>query len=561
MNSRILIVVGLILASLLAMGFLAFVLFQDSTPDSEPAGPGTVGESSPGDLKNAAPSEASVKAAELGFAFDERLASVVDELRAAIYENDRKKIVELLEKYPGLLRSSIAMCIDVVETENDKKIPITALWVLKKLWLEDPAVDQVILNRVMARLLDVLKNRDHIPLQIDLVNMLAKKGYLPARDTIVALAMNRGGDLSLQVAAISVLYRICDASVVPDLLALFQGASDSNEIQRAIIKVLAKFDDPAVIEDIIEIAKADLGRKGVLHEILKTLGLLGDDQATAFLTEIARSVDQPNWLRIEAIRSLYLIASEDAVAQLTDIFNTEDDQKLRFDALHKVGRLAGELEDADLRKQIHEQLVSVLDSQTAKRNYDLAARSLIYSGDPEHVDRIIDALRRNEKLDPEMLQKYAAYGKEGYVEKLKAALEAESEDRMKAAIVDTLGRSKDPEAVESILTMLRNEDESDLVKEKAAYALAWSKDARALPDLKTLALTSESAEARVAAVATIGDIGGQSAYAILEELKEAEDISVRMAASGQFNRVKVDLFGKDPNKKKGTNRFRKWEEE
>jgi HEAT repeat protein len=543
-RSESVVMFGLLALLLVALGGVLWVVLGDQAGSNgllrdgrEASRKGAV-KTTAGDKEGAA---GDLEESAFRFPFDERFAALVEELRRAIYARDQQLVNDLLQKNPGLLQSSISMCLEIVETEGDDAIASIALRILKRLWQEEPPVEQVILNAVLERLFEVMKSSPSVNLRIELVQMLARKRYLPARDTILAMALDRSLDESLQIAALEVLHFICDDGCLPDVLALLTDATDSPAIRHAILRLLAHYKSDLVVTHLLEMATMDDTRKGELLELIKTLGLLGDGRAAELLNSIALDTQRPEWLRVEAVRSLYLLGTDEAVDHLSALFKGDPDATMRFEALHKMGRLGGEIEDPDLRQRLQEELIAVLDGQTANRHRDIAARSLIYSGEPEHVDKVLDALRRNENLDPAMLQKYAAHGKEGYLDKLQTALDAESSDRLKVALVDALGRSQDPRAVDSLMDLLRREDESDLVKEQAVHALAWIKDAKPLPDLRRLALSSPAVETRVAAVSTIGDIGGSQALAILEELARSEDLSVRMAASGQLERVKAAL--------------------
>lgn len=551
---------GSITALLVLGAFLYQRGFFDRFGDGEKPEAGSVVDAGLGEENPVRGVGMDVVDGEFQFPFDESLAGLVEELRQAIYAGDHAKIEELLSGNPRLLYSSIEMCLEILETESRKKVPLTALGVLKRLWRENPLPDELLLNEVLKRLFVVLKENPLVPLRANLVKMLARKGYAPASEYIRELAFDRSQELNLQLAAISVLPLICGEDCVPRILALLRESGDSVVLQRALIKILAEFKGDQVVEFLLELAETESTRKGVLQEIIKTLGLMKTGEANAFLNSIASSDVHDQWLRAEAIRSLYLIGSSgsaEAAEHLTQIYQTDLDKNLRFEALHKVGRLGGELKDGELKTRLHSQMLTILQTNKGTRNPDLAARSLIYSGDVDHMDTVVDALRGNKKLDPSMLNKYVAHGKEGYVEKLQEMMKNEESPRMKSAFLDTLGRSRDPKAVDSILELMRSTEEDDLIKEKAAHALAWIKDPRVLPDLQIQALENEMTEARVAAVQAIGNIGGESALLILKELKEVEDISVSMAASGQYNRVKEQIYG-PPKVRKS---FRKWDPE
>jgi putative membrane-bound dehydrogenase-like protein len=120
-------------------------------------------------------------------------------------------------------------------------------------------------------------------------------------------------------------------------------------------------------------------------------------------------------------------------------------------------------------------------------------------------------------------------------DKLRAMFEQEGDPRLKHALVEALGALRDSNAGLLLMRELARAD--DILQTKIATALGQMKYGPAAPALAQTALNG-STNARIAAMESLLQIGGESGFAGLRVLSTADSIEVRREGIGAMGRLK-----------------------
>jgi HEAT repeat protein len=288
----------------------------------------------------------------------------------------------------------------------------------------------------------------------------------------------------------------------------------------------------------------------LVWQLVRALGGIGDPAVTQALLAIARAeASDPAFgksARLDAIRSLFAVAAAGDAATakaIIGLFQEIPDDTFKKEALHNLAKLAS-------NKDVLKELNTVLDTNEEFAYKNLALLGMAHAGGPESVDKILETIRANEKFDSDdVVTKLGRQlgtitdpdEKEAMREKLAGAIANESDPRVLASLVEKLGPTGDPALADAILARAEKSEDGGF-REKANYALAYSRPDKALPTLEQTVLDAErDGQERYGAIEALSYWDSPAAIATLERLRDsftADDQQVyRSAVEGALNKV------------------------
>lgn len=225
--------------------------------------------------------------------------------------------------------------------------------------------------------------------------------------------------------------------------------------------------------------------------------------------------DESADVRVDAIDGLWEDLDFGLMNQLIGIMQDDVDERVRSVAAGSLGRfvLAGELEEIPEARSntVVENLLDVIYSDEPIEVRRRALEAVSYSGD--------------ERVPPLIEQAYA-----------------EPNERWRVSSVFAMGRSADPRWAEQVLR--ETESLNAEIRFEAARAAGELQLRKSLPILTRLVHNDEDYQVREVAVWSLGQIGGDAAKKVIEEILNDEDSELYDAAEMALDEL-VMLGGSD----------------
>jgi HEAT repeat protein len=218
--------------------------------------------------------------------------------------------------------------------------------------------------------------------------------------------------------------------------------------------------------------------------------------------------DESADVRVDAIDGLWEDLDVGLMKQLIGIMQDDADERVRSVAAGSLGRfvLAGELEEIPEAKAgvAVESLLDVIHSDEPMEVRRRALEAVSYSGDT--------------RVPPLIEQAYA-----------------EPNERWRVSAVFAMGRSADARWVEAVLR--ETESLSPEIRFEAARASGELQLRKALPILMRMVREDEDDQVREIAVWSLGQIGGEAARKVLEQILDDEDSDLYDAAEAALDEL------------------------
>lgn len=337
------------------------------------------------------------------------------------------------------------------------------------------------------------------------------------------------------------LARSADPRAVVPLIGKIQDARP--EVRRAVALALGDLGDPRATSALI-LALRD-SDESVKVAALESLGRLGDVQALLAIATAVDEADARSPVRSAGLVALARLGTPEALDRVIAALGRDDSQQpAALEALAVAGAAAVP------------KLVQCLQGQPAAALADGCARGLSHSGERGGSAAVAAALRRGAVGPAAALESLGRMGDKALLPTVLEYLESAAPDVRRAAIAAAAalldpsqpdGRAVDP--IERALERARSTPAEHLA---LVQLLGRTGAPRAARVLVPLAVHSDPASVRVAALEALGRTGGPGSDQALLESLGAEDGAVRMAAavaawrkaSGASARVLLDRLAR-----------------
>jgi HEAT repeat protein len=332
---------------------------------------------------------------------------------------------------------------------------------------------------------------------------------------------------------------------------LIERCSDEEEsVRRAAIEHIPYLEDDRIVAVLI-----DALENGTPRVRAAAAGAFAQvDTATAMPYLLKALNDGDAWVRYFAIRSIGRHRSGEGLDHVARLAQEDAAEHVRIAAVDSLGKLDGP------------RAISVLASLIESDDLDLARAALKSLGQIDHEDALSPLLLALRSTEParrrEALQALGAQGRKSAVERMQWMAAADSEPSVAQTAIDALAHLGTPEAIAALVNLTAeiarreaciealsrlNEQKIEIIGK--GLTNAQSSVRRALVDalgrmknplaseLLSKALDDEDASVRLAAVNALAHIGSRSAERKLVELMRADpEPNVRRAAQKALSR-------------------------
>jgi len=226
----------------------------------------------------------------------------------------------------------------------------------------------------------------------------------------------------------------------------------SREKSNAALMAIALLRAPESAKELAELFAESLGTD-MAHDVLRAISRLGTPEMVAELAPHL-AADAPREAQLAAVRALGLTRSASAVGSLKEYFARETDRESREVALLALGRV----------------------------------------GDKSAVEELVRIREEGGEMSVAAGLALANVERQDAVRPLLGALETETDDQVRVAIIKGLGNTESREAAPNLRTVLRSGKESQAVRGQSASALARIGDAEAVGPMVEILRTSRPDE-------------------------------------------------------------------
>ena len=332
---------------------------------------------------------------------------------------------------------------------------------------------------------------------------------------------------------------------VQNLLDVLESPDNKEEL-RSIALVLGWVRGPGVDRALTRL----MGRVDLRKEVIEALVRHGSATLDLLIAQLSAEDLE---VRRSAAVALGRIGDSRAT---TALVNTLNEESLAIDAAHALGQIGdpqavdGLLnlignDDAPIRQAAVSALNSVIHPSMSQRIIPLlhdpdpnvresAVKIAGYFGYPAAADALVELSRdENERVRCAAIEHLPFVEDERGFDILVNALKEETPS-VRAAAARALGNMDAPQVVEQLITGLADEDV--WVRYFSARALGRRRDEGSVEALKRVVETEGFNHVRIAALDSLGQIGGQRVAAIVRELVRDDDPNVARAAQAALDR-------------------------
>ncbi|HKG59923.1 MAG TPA: HEAT repeat domain-containing protein [Pyrinomonadaceae bacterium] len=329
--------------------------------------------------------------------------------------------------------------------------------------------------------------------------------------------------------------------------------SSSVQTVRSIALVLGWLRRPGVDRALTRL----MGRVDVRDEIVEALVRHGSETVDLLVSQLTAEDLE---VRRSAVVALGRIGNPSATSALV---HTLSDKSLTIDAANALGEIGDSQavdgllnllgdEDASVRQAAVAALNSILPPSMSQRIIPLlhdrdpnvresAVKIAGYFGFPEAAGALVELSRDpNERVRCAAIEHLPFIEDERAFDVLAGALKEETPN-VRAAAARALGNMDAPQVVEHLIEALSNDEV--WVRYFSARALGRRRDAGSVEALKRVIEKDEFNHVRIAALDSLGQIGGPRVAAIVAGLIHDDDLDVAHAAQLAFNRTERGSAG------------------
>ena len=313
-------------------------------------------------------------------------------------------------------------------------------------------------------------------------------------------------------------------------LALVLGWIKGAGVDRALTRLMGRVDlrdeviealvrhGPATLELLIgQLSAEDLE---VRRSAAVALGRIGDSRATTALVNTLG--DQS--LAIDAVNALGQIGDPNAVDGLLNLIGSED-ASIRQAAVGAVNSVMPPSMSQRIIPLLHD-----LDPNVRESAVKIAG----YFGYPDAAGALVELCRdENERVRCAAIEHLPFVEDERAFDVLADALKAQTPN-VRASAARALGNMDDPQVVERLIEALADEDV--WVRYFSARALGRRRDERSVEALKRVIENEEFNHVRIAALDSLGQIGGPRVAGIVAEWINDDDADVAHAAQAALEK-------------------------
>lgn len=347
-------------------------------------------------------------------------------------------------------------------------------------------------------------------------------GDARAVEPIVKLLRAKTTPEPLRSRATEALRRLGAAAVEP-LIGVMNDAPD--DVKLHAIAALGSLHDARAVEPLMEILRSK--NDDVRIAALEALGQIGDARATDQLLYFLRNKTLKDLLRARSAEALGWVRSEEAVKALVEQLSDKRELVRAYAAV-----ALGRTRDGRVVKPLLVPLVTAGETERVRMNASEAIVAIGFAG----VPALAAALRSTDaKVRATAAEMLGRVGDVRAVEPLVQLL-GDKEETVQLEAVSALGALADARALKPLLLTLRKPDAGVQVRARAARAIGKLGDKRAAPYLVE-SLADADDQVRAAVVSGLGQLGDAKFLEPLLKMLKDSDERVRWETADALGRL------------------------
>jgi HEAT repeat protein len=360
-------------------------------------------------------------------------------------------------------------------------------------------------EEAISLLLSRLNERDEYQ---NAIQELSDLGSTAVPSLIHALTNSSEG-VSVRIGSARALGKIRDErAIAPLISACNLTADDGTPLYYLIVPQLAQFGVEALPQ--LVTALTDRTQDVFIRAAAAwTLGRLEEPSVLELLIERLKDINESSQVRSHAASGLGELGDKRAVAPLMEILSQETDEYLRS----SVATALGELGD----QRAVELLINVLQIDQNIRFQDSVAGALGLIGDERAIAPLIEAVAQH-KGGFRAVEALEQFGASALHALLSALKNTDYKRYARRELLIALGHFKQEEAFTTLLTVLKDENEENVVRNGAVRGLMSQGDYRANKPLLAILESHKDISLRINSAVALGFLGDQQMLPVLQKL-------------------------------------------
>lgn len=313
-------------------------------------------------------------------------------------------------------------------------------------------------------------------------------------------------DCEIKVLALQSLFQADQeraVAIVTDSLKTTPAACPG--FQSAAVSLLGAYGGVRAVPVLLEIARANSAPKPDLKLRLTAIKRLGDQHNEQVIDELIKlyDADQTKEIRIQILRALVESRTQRGSAKVLEIARSGSDIATRQYAI----RYIAELRDAASL----DELIRIYDSEKTPEIRMQVLRSLSDRDDPRARAKIMEVARSGDtpEMRYEAIRRLADRGRIS-IDELLQLYTAETDPRLKQAMLRAFADNKDPRARAKLLEIARSNDAMDL-RRQAVRVLGDKDDEQTTDQLVAMYDSEQNVEMRATLLRAFGNSKQKSA--------------------------------------------------
>lgn len=328
---------------------------------------------------------------------------------------------------------------------------------------------------------------------------------------VVSKVLTSQPALSVEIVGTKVLSQLLDEKATQNLCHIVTN-NKTAQVRRLAIEGLSKRPPQDVTKTLVHVLQND--SDPALREL--SAKVLADVKAILAVQSLCVSAVRDNGINVrrQAISSLGFLEQPEAINTLSDILLDCQDETSRLRAAESLGKIK-------MPESIGS-LVSAANSDVSSSVRSMAFTALSQLESQQARDAVLK-LYSNLTADSRFVyERRAIIEKSTQIPLLVYAINHEQDTNNREKILESLSRTRRPEAIDTILVALKN-DREDRVRSNAARLLGSFKENRVIDALIT-SLRDKASYVRSSAAEGLGEIGDQRALPALRSAAKDSEI-------------------------------------